>query len=163
MAVSEDGEAYVAEVMARLIARLRIEREACPGLTQETLASRLGVKGNSLREWEAVREYPTLVHLICWASEFGLRLAVVDSERREQSAAVPEAAGSWAEREVRRLTATLCERRNRSSDTQLWLSGVLGVSQMTVSRWETGGGRPRPASLVRWARGVGLSVVLVPV
>ncbi|HEV2637909.1 MAG TPA: helix-turn-helix transcriptional regulator [Actinocrinis sp.] len=160
--MSSDGEIDANEMIARLIARLRIEREACVGLTQAKLASRLGVAANSLREWEAAREFPTLLHLICWSYEFGLRLALVDSERQERHPAIPEAVEPWADQEVRRLAATLRAARNQRSVTQLWLSGLLGISEMTVNRWEKGAGRPRPTALVRWAWALGLSVTLAP-
>lgn len=160
--MSDDSEIDVSAVMVRLIARLRAEREGRAGLTQAKLASRLEVTASALRDWEAARELPTLLHLICWSYEFGLRLVLEDPEGRERHVSTPRTAEPWAVQEVRRLTATLRATRNQRSVTQLWLSGRLGVSEMTVNRWEKGSGRPRPTALVRWAGALGLSVTLAP-
>lgn len=100
--------------------------------------------------------------MIWWSYEFELRLVLKDPEGRERRTAIPDMIGPWANQEVYRLVATLRAARNQRSITQLWLSARLGVSEMTVNRWEKGASRPRPTALVRWARALGLSVTLAP-
>lgn len=160
--MSDDGETDIRAVMARLITRLRAEREARVGLTQAKLASRLDVTISALRDWEAAREYPTLLHLIWWGHEFGLRLVLEDPEGHIRHVAASPTTEPWAVQEVHRLTATLRATRNQRSVTQLWLSARLEVSEMTVNRWEKGASRPRPTALVKWAGALGLAVTLAP-
>jgi len=162
VAVSDGGEADITAVMVRLIARLRVEREERVGLTQARLAARLEVTTGVVRDWESAREYPTLLHFIWWSHEFELRLALEDSEGKERRVTIPDTMEPWAVQEVRRLATTLRATRNQRSITQLWLSARLGVSEITVNRWEKGASRPRPTALLRWARVLGLSVTLAP-
>ena len=150
--------------LAAVLDRLRAVRREQRGMTQGLLASRLGVVTGSVADWEAGRNCPELGHLIGWARELGERLVVIDRNGCPATLSVgPDDGEQWAVFELRRLVTPLWARRRSRELSQTELAEAVGVSRLSVQRWEAAKVFPRPIALVVWARVLGCTVALAPV
>jgi transcriptional regulator with XRE-family HTH domain len=131
-------------------------------MTQRRLAKIVGVSVITVQEWEAGRDIPTMIHLIRLAREFGFRLAIIDRTGQEsRHAGDASAEESWESREIRRLALTLRALRVRADIVQSDLAVLLGVSEWSITRWESFQGNPRPIGLFVWAEALGGTVRLL--
>lgn len=152
--------------LALLFAELKQVRRRRGDLPQELLAARLNVVTSSVADWEAGRDNPSAAHLAMWCRELGLRLAITDSEENEISVAIDHDAAyddeACANRELRRLSASLRAMRARRRLSQSTLAAYLEVTRRSITRWESGKGYPRPLGFVLWARALDCNVRLLP-
>lgn len=142
--------------VADLIYVLVQARRAQSDDARRPLALRLGVSVSTVTDWEVGRDTPTVLHLIQWARDFGLRLAICDDYGdRSLPELVALEGESWESCEVRRIGATLHDLRRVRELTQSAVASALGISALTVLRWEQARQVPRLRLLVRWARSLG--------
>ena len=154
-------EATVRQHFQDLLRQLRTARRAA-GLSQRSLAPRLNVIIASLADWEAGRDNPTMVHLIRWADALGLRLAIVEPRDSLGRPAVdqPPEDEPWEHQEMRRLAARLRSRRRALDISQDMLASHVGVSRISMQRWESVQVFPRPIAFLVWADSLGCTVTL---
>lgn len=158
------------EQLSALLAELKQVRRQRGDLPQEVLAARLNVVTNSVADWEAGRDNPSAPHLIAWSRALDLRVVVTNSRGSE----IPAPDGSdidtpdaepdecLAHRELRQISAALRTERVRQRISQATLAAELGVTQRSISRWESAEGYPRPVRFLLWARVLQCDVRLQP-
>lgn len=153
-------EASVRRQFRELVRLLRSARRVA-GLPQRLLAPRLQVTIASLADWEAGRDDPTMVHFIRWADALGYRLVILDPQGGpEPPASRLDEDVPWEQREMSRLTAALWARRRSRDLSQETLATLVGVSRISLQRWESVQVFPRPISFLIWARSLGCTVAL---
>lgn len=158
------------ERLSALIGELRQVRRRHGDLPQELLAARLNVVPHSVADWEAGRDNPSTPHLMEWSRALGLRVAITDAAGSEipvkadleADTPLDKADEPLVQRELRRLSAALRVARLRQKLSQTALAAQLGVSQRSITRWESADGYPRPIGFVLWARVLQCEVRLLP-
>lgn len=147
--------------LVQLISELALVRRNAR-ISQATLASRFGVRGNTISDWENLRWSPTLVNLTRWSSGLDRRLVVVGPDGK---VLLPELMSSLpGERrdsfELRRLAEPLKSRRKGLKLSQKALGRLVGVSGSSISYWELTCIPPRPIAQIVWAQKLGCSIAL---
>jgi hypothetical protein len=66
----------------------------------------------------------------------------------------------WAGREARRLATALRAERRAARRTQPWLARRLGVTYISVNRWENSNSTPRVLVLAQWSAAFGCALIL---
>lgn len=135
-------------------------RRARGSTTQRQLAENLGLAVNSVQDWELLRDWPTVPHLICWARKVGLQLLVKDDQCSSAVEAAVEADAA-CEGEYVVLAAALRRARLHRGIEQETLARRIGVSRWSVIRWESGTRYPRSCSdLLVWVDALGCALRL---
>ena len=161
MALQVDDAAK--QTLVRIASTLRAARKSS-GLTQEALSSGLSVRGRAISEWETGLIEPTLVHLVQWSGELGLRLAIAGPGGTLHEGHSRQRPGeAWEAFERRRLAELLRVRRVALGLSQEDLSRLVGVSRDSIQRWELAHVPPRPISHIVWAQKLGRMLTLVPI
>lgn len=149
-AAREQAEEWVAALCSARLAG---------GFLREQIADALAVGSATVRSWEARRRIPTLVNLIRFGRELGLRLVVVDQDGRAHPGRIAVRPGeSWEYREIRKLVAALRSRRLDSALSQDAVALATDVSTASIAQFESGRLHPRPAMLAAWAAALGCRV-----
>lgn len=149
--------------LARIIDGLRAARKEA-GLSQNTLATGLPVRGRAVSEWETGAIEPTLGHLILWSRELGRRLMIVGRDGELRDGPMRQRSGeSWETFERRRLAVPLRNRRLALGIPQGELGLLVGVSRDSIQRWELVRVPPRPIAHVVWAQKLGYALEVRPV
>jgi transcriptional regulator with XRE-family HTH domain len=140
------------QALARIFSDLRSARLEA-GLSQNSLATQLPVRGRAVSEWETGAIEPTLDHLIQWARELGKRLVILGPDGGPLTVPLRRKAGeTWDVFERRRLAIPLRNRRMALRLTQTGLGRQVGVSRDSIQRWELVRVPPRPISHIVWAQ-----------
>ena len=148
---------------ARIIDGLRAARKEA-GLSQNTLATGLPVRGRAVSEWETGAIEPTLGHLILWSRELGRRLVIIGRDGELRDGPMRQRSGeSWESFERRRLAVPLRNRRLALGIAQGELGLLVGVSRDSIQRWELVRVPPRPIAHVVWAQKLGYALDVRPV
>ena len=148
---------------ARIIDGLRSARVDA-GISQNSLATGLPVRGRAVSEWETGAIEPTLGHLIQWSRELGRRLVIVGRDGELRDGPMRQQSGeSWVSFERRRLAVPLRNRRLALGIAQGELGVLVGVSRDSIQRWELVRVPPRPIAHVVWAQKLGFALDLRPV
>jgi transcriptional regulator with XRE-family HTH domain len=122
------------------------------GYPREKIAAALDIKVETLISWENKRRIPSLINLVGFGRELGLRLVVTgrDGRTRPGRAAVkPDE--PWTHREIRKLGAALRSERRAKALTQDAVAAAADVSKRSMVQFESGQMHPRPAVLAAWA------------
>lgn len=144
-------DASVRQYFDELLSQLRSARRAAE-LPQRLLAPQLQVTITSLADWEAGRDDPTMIHLLRWADALGFRLVIVDPRGSPgPSAGRSDEGEPWENCEMRRLAAALRARRRSCDMSQETLAALVGVSRISMQRWESVQVFPRPIAFLVWA------------
>lgn len=147
----------------QVISELRSARRDAR-ISQAALSSRIGVRGNTISEWENLRLDPTLVNLTRWSDGLGRRLVVIGPDGK---ALLPEPLrllpGETSDSlELRRLAGPLKSRRKALDLSQKALGQLVGVSGASISYWELTCIPPRSIAQIVWAQKLGCSIALWP-
>lgn len=150
--------------VATLVAVLSAARKRRGDLPQRRLAALVGVATQTVQDWEAGADAPTLKHLIAWARLVDFKVALLDGLGQEiRRPLARERDEEWIAYEIRRLTTILRELRNAHPRfTQRDLAVRVGVSRISILRWENNESPPRLSGLFGWARALDCQVGLVP-
>lgn len=149
-AARDQAETLVAELCAARLAG---------GFPREQIADALAVGSATVRSWEAGRRIPTLVNLIRFGRELGLRLMIVDQDGRAHPGRIAVRPGeSWEYREIRKLAAALRSQRRVCALSQDAVALATEVSKASIAQFESGRLHPRPAMLAAWAAALGCHV-----
>lgn len=146
----------------QVISELRSARRDAR-VSQAALSARVGVRGNTISEWENLRLDPTLVNLTRWSGGLGRRLVVIGPDG---NALLPELLrplpGETSDAfELRRLAGPLKSRRKASELSQQALGRLVGVSGASISYWELTCIPPRSIAQIVWAQKLGCSIGLL--
>ena len=153
-------DASVRQYLDELLNQLRSARREAE-LPQRLLAPQVQVATTSLADWEARRDDPTMAHLIRWADALGFRLVIVDPRGSPNLSAGRSGEGeSWEQCEMRRLAAALRIRRRSWDMSQETLADLVGVSRISMQRWENVQVFPRPIAFLVWVKALGCTVAL---
>jgi transcriptional regulator with XRE-family HTH domain len=129
------------------------------GFARGQIADALGVGTATLRSWEAQRRIPTLVNLIRFGRELGLRLVVLGpGERTYPDRITVQPDELWEHWEIRKLVAALRTQRLSSALSQDAVALAVGVSKASIAQFESGRMHPRPRVLAAWAAALGCRV-----
>jgi transcriptional regulator with XRE-family HTH domain len=140
------------------VAELRSVRLA-GGFPREQIAEALAVGSATVRSWEDRRRIPTLINLIRFGRELGLRLVIVDQDGRAHPGRIAVRPGeSWEYREIRKLAAALRSQRRGCALSQHAIALATDASETSIAQFESGRLHPRPAMLAAWAAAVGCRV-----
>lgn len=151
------------ETFAGIIGGLQLAREEA-GLTQIWLAEGLSVRGRAICDWERGAANPTLEHLIGWAGELGLRLALIGPTGKLLPTVLRQLpTESWETFQQRQLATHLRDRRTALGWSQTKSGKKIGVSRDMLNKWELLRKPPRSISLVVWAQAHGFTLVLAPI
>lgn len=143
-----------------IAAQLKAARVAC-GLSQTALAVGLPVRSNAISEWETRLVSPKLTYLILWSDAVNHRLAIVGRDGREHKGPASQHPGeAWEDFERRRLASPMKERRRSVGLSQDAAGELVGVSGISIQRWELATAPPRPIALIVWARAFGYDLAL---
>ncbi|WP_323747565.1 helix-turn-helix transcriptional regulator [Catenulispora rubra] len=135
------------------------------GLSQNSLATGLPVRGRAVSEWETHMAEPTLEHLIQWSRELNQWLVITghDSELRSGPVSWWNPGESWEIFQRRRLALPLRNRRLLLGMAQGELGELVGVSKHSIRRWELVREAPQPIAHIVWAQQLGYSVEIRPI
>lgn len=129
------------------------------GFPREQIAHALAVGSATVRSWEAGRRIPTLVNMIRFGRELGLRLVIVDQDGRVHPGRIAVRPGeSWEYQEIRKLVNALRSRRRDCARSQEAIALATDVSKASIAQFESGRLHPRPAMLAAWAAALGCRV-----
>lgn len=150
-------------VFVQVVSELREIRRGAR-ISQAALSSRVGVRGNTISEWENLRLDPTLVNLTRWSAGLDRRLVAIgpdgDVLLPEPLWLLPgETSDSF---ELRRLAGPLKSRRKALKLSQKALGSLVGVSGSAISYWELTCIPPRSIAQIVWAQKLGCSIALWP-
>lgn len=147
---------------ARIIFTLRSARETS-GLSQNEVASTLGVRGRAISEWECAWIQPKLRNLIPWSGRLDHRLVLLGQDHEPLPGLTrPRPGETWEHFERRRLAYLLKNRRLALGLSQTDLGELVGVSRDSIQRWELARVPPRPMAHVVWAQKLRYTLVVRP-
>lgn len=155
---------YAAErALTRIVGGLRTARLDA-GLSQNSVATGLPVRGRAVSEWETGAIEPTLGHLIQWSRELSRRLVVIGRDGELRTGPLRQRPGEpWEAFERRRLAVPLRNRRLALGMAQGELGELVGVSRDSIQRWELVRVPPRPIAHIVWAQKLGYTLDIQPV
>lgn len=119
--------------------RLRAARKAA-GITQKEVADICGVAESTVRHWEAGRQSPK------GQTELDRTLMFIETAERDPMAAKQLPRVRFNPGQVM-SGAEIRELRERLGLTAAEMAHRLGVSETTMSRWETGKNAPSPTAM----------------
>jgi ribosome-binding protein aMBF1 (putative translation factor) len=118
-----------------------------------------------IRDWEMSRRNPPLPDFIEWADKLGLRLRVSDNDRwlpwDVYAIVLPRHDVGVATYELRRYATVFKMRREELALAPEKLAEQVGVSPVTIERWESGIATPALVRMIAHAQALDLVVELI--